>query len=117
MRPALLRISIAYILLFFISDRIFAQAGFTGLNGTVINLPCNQNCVNVPVRIPHLKQTSDYIIATIPYNPYPYTTPTVILLPHRYTPTISIASRIICNSRFASMIRFSQNLFLAQMVL
>jgi hypothetical protein len=40
----------------------------------VINLPCNQNCVNVPVKIPHLKTTADYAVNAIAYNPYPYTT-------------------------------------------
>lgn len=75
MRPALLRISIAFIYLISISDRLSAQNCFnTGLNGTVINLPCNQNCVNIPVRIPHIKSTSTYTVNTIAYTPYPYTT-------------------------------------------
>ncbi|MEI9807621.1 MAG: SprB repeat-containing protein [Bacteroidota bacterium] len=44
------------------------------MNATVINLPCNQSCVNVPVRIPHLKSTSDYTVNSIAYNPYQYVT-------------------------------------------
>ncbi len=75
MRPALLRISIAYILSILVSDQLSAQNCFnTGLNGTVINLPCNQNCVNVPVMIPHLKTTDDYKVVSVPYAPFPYTT-------------------------------------------
>ncbi len=76
MRPAS-RLSIAFLLLILLSAPANAQNCFnTGLNGTVINLACNQNCVNVPVRIPHLKSTSDYIVNSIPYNPYPYVTAT-----------------------------------------
>ena len=44
----------------------------TPLNGSVINLPCGQNCTNIKFQIPHVKQTSDYIVMSIPYNPYPY---------------------------------------------
>src|SRR5690606_12670552 len=52
-----------------------AQSGYnTGLNGTVINLPCNENCVDVPVRIPHLKSSSDYTVSSIAYDPYTYVT-------------------------------------------
>jgi gliding motility-associated-like protein len=52
-----------------------AQAGYsTGLNKSVINLPCNQNCVNVPLRIPHLKTTADYTVSSVPYTPYAYVT-------------------------------------------
>lgn len=75
MRSALLRIFLAFILFSF-SARVTAQNCFnTGLNGTVIDLPCNQNCVNVPVRIPHLKSTSTYLVNNIDYTPYAYTTP------------------------------------------
>jgi gliding motility-associated-like protein len=72
MRPALLRISIAFCFIY-LSTQLSAQNCFnTGLNGTVINLPCNQNCVNVPVRIPHLKSTDTYSVVSVPYAPFPY---------------------------------------------
>ncbi|MBL7743354.1 MAG: SprB repeat-containing protein, partial [Chitinophagaceae bacterium] len=75
MRPALLRIFIAVTGIFFISGPLSAQNCFnTGLNGTIINLPCNQNCVNVPIRVPHLKQTTNYLVGSIPYAPFDYTT-------------------------------------------
>ncbi|MBL7741570.1 MAG: gliding motility-associated C-terminal domain-containing protein [Chitinophagaceae bacterium] len=76
MRPALLRLFIAVSGILFISGPLSAQSCFnTGLNGTVINLPCNQNCVNVPIRVPHLKMTTNYLVGSIPYTPYSYTTP------------------------------------------
>src|SRR5688572_25628014 len=46
----------------------------TGLNGRVINLPCNQTCIDVPLQIPHLKSTDDYRVISIPYTPYQYVT-------------------------------------------
>src|SRR5690606_26857544 len=56
---------------------LHGQTGFnTGLNGAVIDLPCNENCINVPVRIPHLKSTEDYTVSHIDYAPYAYVTPT-----------------------------------------
>jgi gliding motility-associated-like protein len=77
MRPALLRFTAIYFSVLFLAQRLGAQnTGFsTGLNNTVINLACNQNCVTQAFQIPHLKSTGDYVVTTIPYNPYPYTTP------------------------------------------
>lgn len=75
MRFASVRLCIAVSGLFLLSGSLSAQNCFnTGLNGTVINLPCNQNCINVPVRIPHLKSSSDYSVYAIPYTPYQYVT-------------------------------------------
>lgn len=56
----------------------------TGLNGRIINLPCNTNCVNVPIKIPHLKSSSSYTWSTIPYNPFPFTSPTGSALTETY---------------------------------
>jgi len=47
----------------------------TNINGTIINLSCNQTCSTLTFRVPHLKSSSDYTLTTIPYNPYPYSTP------------------------------------------
>ena len=44
----------------------------TNINGTVINLACNQTCSTFVFQIPHIKGTGDYVLSSIPYNPYPY---------------------------------------------
>src|SRR5947208_1290159 len=47
---------------------LLAYKGFTqscistGLNGTIVNLPCNVNCTPFQFKVPHLKSTSDYSI-------------------------------------------------------
>jgi gliding motility-associated-like protein len=46
----------------------------TGVNGTVINLPCGVNCAPMNFKVPHLKSTSAYTLTSIPYNPLPYVT-------------------------------------------
>ena len=74
MRPALLRLVIFLFCLTGIYDYSSAQIN-TGLNGTVINLPCGQNCISQAFRIPHLKSSSDYTVNTIAYNPYQFVTP------------------------------------------
>ena len=77
MRSGLLSFFIAVTIFFFLPGQVSAQNGFnTGLNGTVINLPCNQNCVTQAFKIPHLKSTSDYSINLIGYTPFTYSTPT-----------------------------------------
>lgn len=48
----------------------------TGINGTVVNLACNQVCTNLNFQIPHIKGTSDYVVNSIPYAAYPYTNAT-----------------------------------------
>ena len=48
----------------------------TGLNGTVINLPCGVNCAPLSFKVPHLKSTSDYSVLSVPYQPFSYTSPT-----------------------------------------
>src|SRR5258706_4603369 len=73
MRPALLRLALIFFCVICLSDSLFAQIN-TGLNGIVINLPCNQNCITRDFKVPHLKSTSDYNVTTIAYNPYQYVT-------------------------------------------
>ena len=74
MRPALLRLAIFLFCLICLSHDPSAQIN-TGLNGTVINLPCGQNCITQAFRIPHLKSSSDYTVNTVAYNPYQFVTP------------------------------------------
>jgi gliding motility-associated-like protein len=47
----------------------------TNINGTTINLLCNQVCSTLVFQLPHIKSSSNYSLNTIPYIPYPYTTP------------------------------------------
>jgi len=48
----------------------------TGINGTVINLSCSQTCSTLVFQTPHIKSSEEYSLVTIPYNPFPYNTPT-----------------------------------------
>src|SRR5262245_38499052 len=76
MRSAFLRTFLVLFCFTFFYCQLDAQYCFnTGLNRTVINLPCNQNCVNVPVRIPHLRSTTTYTVNSVPYAPYTWVTP------------------------------------------
>ena len=67
-------------LLFFVwllqSIQVSAQSGFsTGLDDSVINIPCSKTCYDLSLQIPHLKSTKDYLVSAIPYTPFAYTTP------------------------------------------
>jgi gliding motility-associated-like protein len=53
----------------------YAQSCVSTNNNTVINFSCGLNCGNVNLQVPDLRTTSNYAVTTIPYNPYPYTTP------------------------------------------
>jgi gliding motility-associated-like protein len=44
----------------------------TNLNHTVKTLPCNVNCTSLSFQVPNLKTTDDYVVNTIPYNPFQY---------------------------------------------
>jgi gliding motility-associated-like protein len=69
----------------FLTGHISAQNCIpTNINGTTINLSCNQVCTNLNFQIPHIKGTSDYVVTTIPYNPYPYTVPFSTEMPQVY---------------------------------
>jgi gliding motility-associated-like protein len=54
---------------------LHAQQNFTGINDSVINLACGQNCAALNFKVPHLKTSEDYTVTTIPYKPYAFTTP------------------------------------------
>lgn len=47
----------------------------TNLNGRVITIACPQTCTNIAFQVPHIKNTSNYLVQTIPYQPYTFTTP------------------------------------------
>jgi hypothetical protein len=56
-------------------DRAHTQVCVSPINGTVINFSCGVNCGSVTFQVPDLRTTSNYLVTTIPYNPYPYVTP------------------------------------------
>src|SRR5262245_33746303 len=75
MRSVFWGLAVAIIYPFFVPATLSAQGDFnTGLNGMVIDLPCNQNCVNQVFQVPHLKTSSEYIVKSIPFTPYQYVT-------------------------------------------
>jgi gliding motility-associated-like protein len=40
-----------------------------------VTLPCGTTCTTISASVPHVKQTNDYLITSIPYLPFAYTTP------------------------------------------
>ena len=53
----------------------YTQSCVSSNNNTVINFSCGLSCGNVNLQVPDLRTTSNYAVTTIPYSPYPYTTP------------------------------------------
>ena len=53
----------------------YSQSCISSNNNKVINFSCGLNCSNINLQVPDLRTTSNYAVATIPYNPYPYTAP------------------------------------------
>jgi len=53
----------------------YAQSCVSTNNNTIINFSCGLTCGNINLRVPDLRTTSNYAVTTIPYNPFPYTTP------------------------------------------
>ncbi len=49
-----------------------------------ILLPCGVNCTPIALRVPHVKQTSNYLLQYIPFAPQPFVTPTGIELTELY---------------------------------
>ena len=47
----------------------------TNINGTTINVSCNQPCTTLNFSIPNIKSTSDYSFGKVPYTPFPYVNP------------------------------------------
>ncbi|PZR27953.1 MAG: hypothetical protein DI535_08405 [Citrobacter freundii] len=76
MRHTLRRLLTIWSFCIFCGVSLYAQQNFTGINDSVINLSCGQNCAPLSFKVPHLKSSEDYTVATIPYRPYAFTTPT-----------------------------------------
>lgn len=96
MRLKLLRLIIVVGCLVFFSGSLKPQSCIpTNINGTTINLLCNQVCTTMVFQVPHVKSTADYNLSTVPYNPYPYSTPTgsedpVLYADDRYSGLINL---------------------------
>ncbi len=41
-----------------------------------VTLACGTTCTSITATVPHIKQTNDYLITSIPYLPFAYATPT-----------------------------------------
>lgn len=65
---------VAFILITWCQSSVAQNCVPTYINSTVINFACGINCGPVNLQVPHLKSTSDYSVANIPYLPYPYVT-------------------------------------------
>lgn len=66
----LLTLAVMYI------NSAFAQCIPMTLSQDIYNLPCGVTCTALNFKVPDIRQTSDYIVKSIPYAPYAYTTPT-----------------------------------------
>ncbi len=62
----------------FFSIQALSQGCISTNNNTVINFSCGQLCGPVNLQVPDLKTSSDYIVSTIPYTPYAFTSATGI---------------------------------------
>ncbi|HEX6333845.1 MAG TPA: gliding motility-associated C-terminal domain-containing protein [Flavisolibacter sp.] len=73
----IVRKALIFIIFLVPAGQALSQACFsTGVNGTVINLPCNVTCTPMNFKVPHLKSTSDYSIVNTAYAPLAFTSPT-----------------------------------------
>lgn len=95
MRLKFLRLILLGCFVFLTGTSLSAQGIFTGINNTVIDLPCTQVCTNLNFQVPHLKSDDDYQVVSIPYTPYPYTTPlgnelTGLYVDDLYSPAITL---------------------------
>ena len=72
MKKLLLIVNVAFFLLMSTTGK--AQTCFGAFGGADINLPCNTLCTPFTAKVPEIKSTETYTVASIPYNPYPYVT-------------------------------------------
>ena len=64
----------------FMSGSLYAQNPATTFEipNRTINLPCGTTCTPIDATVPHIKQSTDYVITTPAYVPFPYVTATGI---------------------------------------
>jgi gliding motility-associated-like protein len=77
MRLKFLRLIVPVSCLLVFSGTLNAQNCIpTNINGAIINRACGQLCADINLQIPDIRSSSDYVMLTEPYQPYPYNTPT-----------------------------------------
>ena len=59
----------------FCISKLQAQSCFNVSAGNDTTISCLQSCLDLKARIPDLRTTETYQVVSIPYAPYPYTTP------------------------------------------
>jgi|GEM_PF-946328 len=59
--------------IFCFSLQTAAQSCFADTDDTTITLNCSDNCTNLKFKIPDLRNTSEYKVISIPYDPLPFT--------------------------------------------
>ncbi len=71
-----MRILFFLVLSFVCSINVSAQnpASTFEIANPVINLPCGTNCTPISVTVPHVKQTTDYVVIPARYSPFPWVT-------------------------------------------
>lgn len=96
MKLKLLRLFAAVGCIFLLSGTLKAQSCIpTNINGTNINLLCNQVCTTMVFQVPHIKGTDDYVINNIPYTPFSYAAPGGVELTTIYTDDVFSDSKSI----------------------
>jgi gliding motility-associated-like protein len=70
------KIALLLLLAASITGYVAAQCIPLNITPNTYNLPCGINCTNISLKVPDIRQTTDYVIKNIPYTPYAYTTPT-----------------------------------------
>jgi gliding motility-associated-like protein len=51
------------------------DCGRTGLNNTVVTSLCSQTCRDLNFQVPDLRSSTNYVLISTPYDPFPYVTP------------------------------------------
>ncbi len=69
-----------FLLLFFLlipitTLRLSAQSCFSVAAGNDTTISCLDTCINLKARIPDIRTSDTYQVVSIPYTPYPYTSP------------------------------------------
>jgi len=98
---ALTRFFLPVLIGIFLSGSSYGQNPATTFEipNRTINLPCGTNCTPISATVPHIKQSTDYIVIPAGYQPFPWVTAAgidvTVLIPggnndDQWTPVISM---------------------------